>query len=139
MFKKKKKGKTIKFRIKCSDYGIVLLLNFIKDSISTIKNEISSTLDEDLLKDLIKEKYVLMDIAHQFGITIYDEEYENKKSLPLELKEVLKKNRDNYKLNNLNETKDTINCPELSEEAHGVQVQKNELSDNSKVNDEEVF
>ena len=139
MFKKKKKGKTIKFRIKCSDYGIVLLLNFIKDSISTIKNEISSTLDEDLLKDLIKEKYVLMDIAHQFGITIYDEEYENKKSLPLELKEVLKKNRDNYKLNNLNETKDTINCPELSEEAHRDLVQKNELSDNSKVNDEEVF
>ena len=80
-----------------------------------------------------------MDIAHQFGITIYDEEYENKKSLPLELKEVLKKNRDNYKLNNLNETKDTINCPELSEEAHRDLVQKNELSDNSKVNDEEVF
>lgn len=90
----KKKSKTRKFVIKTSDYGVVLLLNFIKDAISSIKAEISSNLNPDELKDLIEEKYVLMDIAHQFGITIYDEEIKLKKSLTLELKETLKRNKE---------------------------------------------
>ena len=89
IFKKRKRSKTRKFVIKTSDYGIVLLLNFIKYSITTIKEDISSTTDIDLLKDLISEKYVLMDIAHQLGITIYDEEIKDKKSLPLEIKDTL--------------------------------------------------
>ena len=95
IFKKRKTSKTRKFVIKTSDYGIVLLLNFIKYSITTIKEDISSTTDIDLLKDLISEKYVLMDIAHQLGITIYDEEIKAKKSLPLEIKDTLKRNKEN--------------------------------------------
>lgn len=90
----KKKSKTRKFVIKTSDYGVVLLLNFIKDAISSIKAEISNNLNPDELKDLIEEKYVLMNIAQQFGITIYDEEIKLKKSLTLELKETLKRNKE---------------------------------------------
>ena len=89
-----KKSKTRKFVIKTSDYGVVLLLNFIKDAISSIKAEISNNLNPDELKDLIEEKYVLMNIAQQFGITIYDEEIKLKKSLTLELKETLKRNKE---------------------------------------------
>ena len=91
----KKKSKTRKFKIKTSYYGIVLLLNFIKKSISSIKNEISNSVNPDELKDLIAEKYVLMSIAEQLGITIYNEEMINKKSSSLELKEILKQNKKN--------------------------------------------
>ena len=127
IFKKTTKGKTRKFVIKTSDYGIVLLLNFIKESITCIKEDISNTLDENELKDLIGEKYVLMDIAHQIGITIYDEEINNKKSLALEIKDILKKNKENMNLKNLNEIKGVNVVSEDTLEPHKDPVQINEL------------
>ena len=89
-FKRKRK-----YVIKCSDYGVVLLLNFIVDSVAQIKEEISSSINPNELKDLISEKYVMMDIAKQFGIPIYDEDLKNRKSLETEMIKSLKSNIEN--------------------------------------------
>lgn len=94
MKKKEKKGKK-KFIIHTSEYGVILLLNFMVDSIAQIKEDISASVNQNELKDLIPQKYELMKIAKQLGIPIYDEELSSKKSLDVELNQTLKKNLKN--------------------------------------------
>ena len=138
--KRKKKSKTRKFVIKTSDYGVVLLLNFIKDAISSIKAEISNNLNPDNLKDLIEEKYVLMDIAQQFGITIYDEEIKLKKSLTLELKETLKRNKEyESTCHVLNLSKCTSSDISNDSIEPGKDLNEENQASLTTVNDDEVF
>ena len=127
--RKQKRRKKRSFKIRCSDYAVVLLLNFVIDSISSIKKDISLSTSSEELSDLIPQKYIFMELAQQLGITMYDEELKSKKSLTLELESTLNRNKEyskNY-LKFLDENLDQKN------------VVPEKVENNNNVNEDEVF
>lgn len=93
-FFKKKKIKKSKYKLRCSDYEITILMNFINDSILGLKNDIEDSNDRIELYSLIKQRDTLINISRQLGFTCFDEDYANKKTIEAEIKALLKNKKE---------------------------------------------
>ena len=83
------KTKKSSYQLSLNDYEVVVFINFIIDSVSSIKSLIQEEADPISLEKLINERNALMKITTQLGFNNYKEDLKQFKSASEEVSSIL--------------------------------------------------